>query len=114
MADLLGKSIALNSDWAPGYAFLAEVNTDLDQAGTALGMARRAVALEPRVSTHHLAVARALARLSKPDEAVQEAEKAVALARNPGERGRAEEMLAYLKRVAKQAGAANAADGLPR
>jgi tetratricopeptide (TPR) repeat protein len=97
----LDKTITLNSNWAPGYSYLADVRIELDDAEGALGLARRAVALEPGESYHHAAVARALARLSKADEAVREAEKALALAQNPGERQRAENLLAYLKRIQK-------------
>jgi tetratricopeptide (TPR) repeat protein len=101
IARSLDKTIKLNSDWAPGYSYLADVRIDLDEAEEALDLARRAVALEPGASYHHATMARALARLSKLDEALKEAEKALALARNPAERQRAEEMLAYVRRIPK-------------
>jgi hypothetical protein len=101
IAQALQTSITLNSNWAPGYSFLADTRIDLGDAAAALGLARRAVSLEPGGSYHRRVVARALARLSKPDEALQEAEAAKALARTPEERQRAEELLSYLKRVPK-------------
>jgi len=99
IAASLDKTIRLNSNWAPGYSYLAEVRIDLDDAEGALGLARRAVVLEPGGSYHHATVARALARLSKADEALKEAEKALALAKTPSERERAEVLLAYVKRI---------------
>jgi predicted Zn-dependent protease len=97
----LEKTITLNSTWAPGYSYLADVCVDLDDAERALGLARRAVALEPGAPYHRLATARALARLSRQGEAIQEAERALALARTPEDRQRAEQLIAYLKRSPK-------------
>lgn len=97
----LNQSVTLNPDWASGYSYLAEVTIGLGDAEKALGLARRAVALEPGESYHHATAARALGRLSRADEAVKEAEKALALADNPGERQRAEELLAWAKRIPK-------------
>lgn len=101
IAKSLDKTIALNSNWAGGYTYLADVRIDLGDAEGALGLARRAVALEPGESYHHATVARALGRLSKAGEAVKEAEKALALAKTPGERQRAEELLAWVNRIPK-------------
>ena len=71
----------------------------MGQAEGAVGLARRAVSLEPGASYHHCSHARALARVSRRDEALQEAEKALAVAKNANERQRAEEVLAYIKRL---------------
>jgi len=101
IARSLDQTIKLNSNWASGYSYLAEVSIDLGDAEKALGLARRAVALEPGESYHHATVARALGRQSRTDEAVMEAEKALALASNPAERQRAEELLAWVKRIPK-------------
>lgn len=97
----LDQTITLNPNWASGYSYLAEITIGLGDTEKALGLARRAVALEPGESYHHATLARALGRLSKADEAVKEAEKALALAENPGERQRAEELLAWVKRIPK-------------
>ena len=94
----LEKAIKLNSSWAPGYSYFADVLVDLDDAERAIGLAKRAVSLEPGSSYHRMSAARALARLSRPDEALKEAERAVALARTPEDRRRAEELVAFLKR----------------
>jgi hypothetical protein len=101
IAESLDKTITLNSNWARGYTYLADVRIDLEDAEGALGLVRRAVALEPGESYHHATAARALARLSRGDEAVKEAEKALALSRNASERQRAEELLAWAKRIPK-------------
>jgi hypothetical protein len=101
IAGELEKSITLNSNWAPGYSFLADVCVDLGDAERALGLARRAVSLEPGASYHRRSVARALARLSRPGEALMEAERALALARTPEARQQAEQLIAYLKRSPK-------------
>jgi len=95
------KATELNSDYAPAYSFLADVRIDQGQAEAAAGLAKRAVALEPGKSYHRCTLARALSRVSKPEEALREAEKALALARTASERQRAEEMLAYVKRLQK-------------
>jgi tetratricopeptide (TPR) repeat protein len=97
----LEQTIKLDSNFAPGYAFLADVTIDLEKPDKALGFARRAVALEPESSSNHVVVARALARLSRPAEALPEAEKALALAKSPQERQRAEQLLARLKGLPK-------------
>jgi hypothetical protein len=91
----------LNSDYAPAYSYLADVRIDLGQTEAAVGLAKRAVTLEPAKSYHRCTLARALSRVSKPEEALQEAQKALALARTASERQRAEEMLAYVKRLQK-------------
>ena len=97
----LERSIDLNPNWAPGYSYLADVKVDLGEADAGLGFARRAIALEPRVSYHHAAAARSLARLSRTAEAVAEAEKALRLATDVNDRQRAEQLLAHLKGTAK-------------
>jgi tetratricopeptide (TPR) repeat protein len=97
IAGELERAITLNSNWAPGYSYLADVRVDLGDAGTALGLAKRAVSLDPGASYHRMTAARALAQLSRLDEALKEAERAVALAKTPEERQRAEQLVASLK-----------------
>ena len=97
----LEQAITLNSSWAPGYSYLADVRVDLGDAESAVGLARRAVSLDPGSSYHRMSVARALARLSRQEDALKEAERAVALARTPADRQRAEQLVAFLKRNPK-------------
>jgi tetratricopeptide (TPR) repeat protein len=101
VARSLERTIELNADWAAGHSFLADVKTDLQDAEAAVVLARRAVALEPGASYHRATLARVLARLSKPAEALQEAEKALALAKNATERQRAADLVARLKGVSR-------------
>ena len=101
IAGELERAITLNSNWAPGYSYLADVRVDLGDAETALGLAKRAVSLDPGASYHRMSAARALAQLSKLDEALKEAERAVALARTPEDRQRAEQMVASVQRRQK-------------
>jgi len=98
--DLL-RAAELNGDFAPAYSYLADVRIDQGQAEAAVGLAKRAVALEPGKSYHRCTLARALSRVSKAEEALQEVQKALALATTASERKRAEEMLAYIKRSEK-------------
>ena len=74
---------------------------DLNQTDAALELARRAVSLEPGASYHRVTLARVLSSLSKRDEALKEAERALALARDAAERQRAENMVEYLKRQSR-------------
>jgi len=62
------------------------------------------VSLDPGGSYGHGTLARVLARLSKPAEALQEAQRALALAKTANDRQRAEQLIAYLQRLAKQPG----------
>jgi tetratricopeptide (TPR) repeat protein len=95
------RAAELNGDFAPAYSYLADVRIDQGQTEAAVGLARRAVTLEPVKSYHRCILARALARVSNREEALQEAQKALALARTASERQRAEEMLAYIRRLEK-------------
>jgi tetratricopeptide (TPR) repeat protein len=97
----LERAIELNDESAASYSFLADTKIELDRADDAIGLARRAVTLEPGASYHRATLARALSRTSKQEEALQEAGKALALAKDATERRRAEELIAYLKRVSK-------------
>lgn len=91
------KATTLNATYANGYSYLADVWVDLGRPAEALDAAKKAVGLEPGNSYHHFAMARALSRLSRSDEALREAERALALAGTDGDRQRAERFIAYLK-----------------
>jgi tetratricopeptide (TPR) repeat protein len=94
----LEKAIELSSNYAAAYSYLSDLKVDQDQADQAVVLAQRAVALEPSVSYHRCSLARALARTGKRTEAMEEAAKALALARDASDRDRAEKLLAWLKR----------------
>jgi tetratricopeptide (TPR) repeat protein len=95
----LGRSVALNQQFAPAYALLAEVTAyrNGDHA-RALGLARRAVALEPGVARHRLAVGRLLTAMGRYDEAGVEGNRALAGARSDADRASAQRFLATLVR----------------
>jgi hypothetical protein len=98
MEQSLQRATDLNIWFAAGFSFLADVKVSLNQAPDAEAPARRAVALEPRASYHRVALARALSRTDKKDEALREALAGLALAKDDGERQRAQSLVDYLKR----------------
>lgn len=93
------RCVELNPEFAFGYSYLAEMKLRLSRATDALELARKAIALEPGQSYHHIAFAHALFDNGKRDEAVSEAERALALADNEHERGSASEMLQYVSKA---------------
>ena len=78
---LLNRALEQNNGYAYGYSYLGEVMTRLGKATDAEGLARRALSLEPPETYHHVALARVLADLNRPEDARREAEKGLALAR---------------------------------
>jgi tetratricopeptide (TPR) repeat protein len=105
----LRRSVALNSDFAPGYALLAEVAAFRSGDNkTALGLARRAVSLEPGVIGHRLTVGRLLAGMGQLEEARVEGTRALAAARSDHDRHAAQDFLDSLSRVGPKTPAATA------
>ena len=97
----LTKAVELNASFASAASYLADIKLSLDQPDAALVLARRAVSLEPGGSYHHATLAQVLGRLSKIDEALQEANKALTLATTVDARKRAEDTLARLNKMKK-------------
>jgi tetratricopeptide (TPR) repeat protein len=99
----LRRSVALNHDFAPAYALLADVSgyRSGDYAA-ALALARRAVKLEPAVVRHRLVVGRLLTASGELDQAAAEGKRALAVARSDEDRQRAQE---FLDMVSKRAAA---------
>ena len=96
----LARSVALNTQYAPAYAFLAEVRSSLNADPEALGLAKRAISLEPAESSHHLTAARVLWRQRQFDEARKEATTAMSLAETDRERQLAQDLLDGLAKAA--------------
>ena len=102
----LRRSTALNYDFAPAYALLAQVAAyrSGDYQG-ALGLARRAVRLEPGVISHRLVVGRLLSGMGNLEEAGAEGKRALAAARSEEDRRTAQHFLDSLPRPAPRAAA---------
>jgi TonB family protein len=101
---LLAKSIALNDVFAPSYSSLANVLLQLNQPDGALGLADRAVNLEPGQFNYHLLSARVFQRLSRRDDARKVATEALELALTDQQREAAQAFLASLDRSAPPPG----------
>lgn len=94
----LEKALRLHADSADAAAFLADMKAET-AAAEALPLARRAVELDPRSPRHRLTLARVLGHAGQRAAAVAEAERALGMAREPSERKRAEELLAWLRQA---------------
>lgn len=90
----LRRAIEANKDFAPAYALLAEVSAYRSRDyQSALPLVRRAVALEPGVTSHRLALGRILSGLGKVDDARVEGEHALEAARSESGRQAARRFL---------------------
>jgi len=93
----LRRATELNSQFAPAYGALASV---LGRQGkdlkAALGIARRAIQLEPGVQGYHLVAASLLMQMGNVGEARQIAERLVNTAKSPQDRANAEMLLANI------------------
>lgn len=97
----LEKAIELNHDYAPAYDALARaIGRRGGDLGLALGLARRAVSLEPGEADYRVSVSWLLDSAGKHQEALQEAQRAVGAARDAGDRQRAQDWLDTLGRSA--------------
>ncbi|MGB2713613.1 MAG: energy transducer TonB [Vicinamibacterales bacterium] len=95
---LLLRALALNNRHASSNAFLADVRSLLGNA-EALGFARRAIALAPSEPRHRITAARILLRQQKYDEALKEAQTALAMAKIDSARPEAEQLIASIERA---------------
>jgi len=101
---LLAKAIALNDTFAPSFNVLADVMLQLKQPESAIGLAQRAVSLEPAQSSYRLLLARVLAQMSKRQEALNAAQDGMELARTDQERRAAQTLLDSLSRTGPSGG----------
>jgi TPR repeat protein len=93
----LERAVELDPNLAPAFALLGDVSAARgDDPERALRLARRAVSLEPTVSSHRIAVGRILRLMAMVEEARAEGERARSLARSDGERQRAAAFLESL------------------
>ena len=89
----LERAIELQPTHANAHSFLADVLVDLGEGAAAVAKALRAVELEPGESYHRRALARALDKAGRTDEAKKAAERALAVADSDGERSDAQGLL---------------------
>jgi tetratricopeptide (TPR) repeat protein len=95
---LAAKAIALNVRYAWAYALLGEARSALN-VGEPLGQALRAVSLDPAEPEHRLAAARILWRQRKYDDALKQAEVALAISESAEDRQRATDTIARITRA---------------
>jgi TonB family protein len=108
---LLAKAIELNDVHAPSFANLANVMLAANQPEGALGLAQRAVALEPDRFAYRLLLGRVLARLSRRADVQATAQVALALAVTDAERQEVKALVESLDRP--PAGGGRGPDGVP-
>jgi tetratricopeptide (TPR) repeat protein len=94
----LQRSIGLNPSFAPSHRMLAEVLLRLDRYSDALAVAERAETLDRRDMYAQLVMSRALWGLSKPDQAMAAAKRALSLSTTDPERRNAQQLLDFLQK----------------
>jgi len=92
----LERALELNPSYAYACSYLAEVLVQQGDAKAGLGMAERAVAMEPGYAYHRVALARALHALGRDDEAQRAVDAGLRLAETDAERSNAERFKLYL------------------
>ncbi len=113
IAALLERAKELAPENADVLSYLAEVRLDQQRVAEALALAERAVQLEPGVSYHRMAHARALWASRKGPEAAQAARTALNAARTSEERQRAQSYLDFLQRQPARAKATPSTTATP-
>lgn len=110
----LRRSIALNPDFAPSYSALALSETrQREKWPDALGLAERAVQLEPGTLAPRLNLGQVLMRMGRQNDAVKIAEGARLAARTSQERSEADEFIASIKEYLRAVESANSAARAP-
>ena len=94
----LSQAVALNNRYASAYALLGETRSLLG-TGEPLGMALRAISLEPGEAHYRLTAASILWRQRNYDDALKQAQAGLSLADNGDERRRAEKMIESLTKA---------------
>lgn len=96
----LRRAIQLNPDFAPAYSMLALAYATQDtRLEEALGLARRAVELEPGAFEHQLRVGNVLLRMERADEAQRIAQRVAAAAKTEADRAAAAALLEQVRKV---------------
>jgi tetratricopeptide (TPR) repeat protein len=92
----LQRSVALNPSFAPSHRMLAEVLLRLDRYADALPIAERAETLDRRDMHANLLIARALWGVSRRDEAMAAAKRALSLSTTDRDRQSAQRLIDFL------------------
>jgi tetratricopeptide (TPR) repeat protein len=98
LATRLEAARALDPDAANTLSFLAEIRNSLGQHEEALGLATRAVELDPSRTYHRMALAHVLWNLRRPQDAVRMAESALRTADGDADRKEVEQFLELARR----------------
>ena len=93
------EAVRLNPDHAWAQNSLARALSDVEPGERAIAAARRAMALEPGVVAHRLALTQALFSAGKRDDAKLEAERSLALATEVNDRADAQRWIDYITRA---------------
>jgi TPR repeat protein len=109
IASLLEKAIELEPGTANSLSYLADVQTDLGKPEAAVDLATRAVKLEPNVTYHRLALARALWNAKRADDSILIANSALTVADTDAERASAQRFLDFTARSPRPAAPRTAA-----
>jgi TPR repeat protein len=100
---LLERAIALSPSYADAHSFLSGVLLDQGDGPGALEQAQRGVGLQPGQSYQRLALARALQKVGRPDEARKSADLALKLAEDDAQRTNVERFVLFLNESARYA-----------
>jgi TPR repeat protein len=106
----LEEAVRLNPDFAWAQNSLAAVLSEIEPSERAVSAALKAVALQPSVADHRLALIDALWNASSPEEAKKQATEALKLPADPDDRQRIEEWIAYMNRAPEETVAAERAE----
>jgi tetratricopeptide (TPR) repeat protein len=91
----LERAIALDPEFANALSFLADVKSDLGESEEAVGLAQKAVKIEPDSPYHRLAFARALWNAGRASDAIAAARSALTVADEEAERSYAQRFLDF-------------------
>jgi hypothetical protein len=101
--EVLEDAVTVNDQFADSFALLSDVRVRLGATMAGVSAARTAVALDPDDVYGRLALARALASSSAPEEARKEARQALAMATTDNERRSANELIAFIDKTGARA-----------
>jgi tetratricopeptide (TPR) repeat protein len=96
MRGLLAKAVELNPRSAQAHQSLGGIHMQLNQPADAVAAMRSAVTLAPAQSAYRVSLASALLRAGQRDEALKEAQAALALARTDQQRAAAQQAIARI------------------